>query len=50
MVVEFSQCFDEFIVVVICGTHSAALIGAIKYCISLFAHAILTLSLLRSVT
>ncbi len=42
MVVMFSQCFDDFIIVVICETHSAALIRAIKYCISLSAHATLT--------
>lgn len=42
MVSMFSQCFDDVIIVVICGTHSAGLIGAMKYCISPSAHAVLT--------
>lgn len=40
MVALFSQFFDE-VIIVTCGTHSA-LIGAIKYCISPSAHAVLT--------
>lgn len=38
----FPQCFDDVIIVVICETHSAGLIGAMKYCISPSAHAVLT--------
>lgn len=41
MVAMFSQFFDE-VIVVTCGTHSASLIGAIKYYISPSAHAVLT--------
>lgn len=42
MVVVFPQCFHGFTVVVACETHSAALIGAIDYCVLLSAHAVLT--------